>query len=122
MIYDIVISPAATRDHGVLLAQDDHSPIHDFQVVSFDTFGVPQPLLPGLGNLPLYFDDDGFYSVNGPLGLRAHPPCAVVTPVNHDANSTIGAFMISDKKPSISPNLPQNHLNDNAVNRFVISL
>ena len=101
--------------------QHDHKPVHDFSLVSFDTFGVPQPLPPGIGNLPLYSDNDGFHSVNGPLDLTAHPPCAVVAPVNPDTNPMIDAFISSpdDKNPSISPNLHQHHLNNDAVMRFV---
>lgn len=84
---------------------------------------MPQPLPPGLGNLPLYLNEDGFYSVNGPLDLRARPPCAGVTPANHDSDSTIGTMIISapdNKKASISPD--QRQLNDGAVGRFVPSL
>lgn len=120
-----MISSPAAQDLYAPHAQPDHRLEHDFRLVSFDAFGIQQLLPPGLGNLPLYFDDDGFHSVNGPLDLTANSPCAVVTPVNHDANFTTGALIISspnNKKPSISPNLHQRHLNDDAVSRFVISL
>ncbi|PUU74676.1 hypothetical protein B9Z19DRAFT_1068029 [Tuber borchii] len=118
LIMNRVPSTSPIRDGCPPLRQHDHRLGQDFRLVSFDTFGVPQPLPLGLGNLPLYLDDDGFHSVNGPLDLTAHASCTLATPVNHDVNPTIGAFVISgpdDKKPSISPDLPQYQLNADAV-------
>ncbi|KAG0133640.1 hypothetical protein HOY82DRAFT_625992 [Tuber indicum] len=54
----------------------------EFRLVSFDKLGEPQPLPAALGDLPLYDDGNGFYSVNGPLNFTIIPPCAAVAPTN----------------------------------------
>ncbi|KAG0637826.1 hypothetical protein HOY80DRAFT_970795, partial [Tuber brumale] len=66
---------------GTLLAP------YEFRLVSFDESGKPRPLPPGLGNLPLFLDDDGFHSVNGPLNLTVLFPSVAIAPVNR-GNST----------------------------------
>jgi len=65
----------------------------EFSLVSFDQSGFPLPLPPALGDLPLYPDDDGFFSVNGPLDLAVFYPPTVLAPVNHDNHSTISRFI-----------------------------
>ena len=91
--------------------------LREFSLVSFDILGSPQPLPPGLGDLPLYPDNDGFRSVNGPRDFTAPPLCSAVAPVSHDSTSMIEASVTvisgpSDKKPSISANYSQSFLDD----------
>ena len=63
--------------------------LHEFSQVSFDKFGYPQPLPPGLGGLQLYPDNDGFFSVNGPLDLTVLSPHAAPALVNTDSHFSI---------------------------------
>ncbi|CUS14001.1 unnamed protein product, partial [Tuber aestivum] len=46
-------------------------------------FGTPQSLPRKLGDLPLYPDDNGFHSVNGPLDLTIISPHTTAPPVNN---------------------------------------
>lgn len=55
--------------------------LHEFSLVSFDQSGYPQPIPPGLAELPLYPDNHGFYSVNGPLDLTGLAPRIVYYPL-----------------------------------------
>ena len=61
----------------------------EFSLVSYDATGKPQPLPPTLGNLPLYPDKDGFFSINGPLDLSTSSPCPILAPVNNDNHAMI---------------------------------
>ena len=79
----------------------------EFRLVSF-ALGAPQPLPLGLGDLPLYLDNDGFHSVNGPRDFAALPLCSPVTPVSHTGSAMIEASVtvissLCDKKPCICP-------------------
>jgi len=67
----------------------------EFSLVSFDQSGFPLPLPPALGDLPLYLEEDGFFSVNGSLDLAVFYPrtVPVLAPVNHDNHSTISRFI-----------------------------
>ena len=82
-----------------------------FSLVSFDEFGNLEPLPTGLGNLPLYPDHDGFFSVNGPLDLTVLCGTAV-TPVNHGTN--IPGFF--GENTQVAPDHCQ-YMNDNAISR-----
>lgn len=64
-----------------------------FSLVAFDDFGNPQPLPPGLGNLPLYPDNDGTFSVNGSLGLTAFFSHEALALINSDHDSLIGPLI-----------------------------
>ncbi|RPB00412.1 hypothetical protein L873DRAFT_1843026, partial [Choiromyces venosus 120613-1] len=50
-----------------------HSAPGSFELVSFNATGAAQPLPKELGPLPLYRQDDGFYSVLGPSLSHAAP-------------------------------------------------
>ena len=54
---------------------------HELNLVSFDKPGYPQLLLQELGDLPLYLDNDGFFSVNGLLGFTVFSPRTELAPV-----------------------------------------
>ena len=100
-------------------------PLADYELalVSFDEFGYPEPLPPILGALPLYPDNDGFFSVNGPLDLIVFFPRTALTPVNHDNHSTIRP-LISDipgtpgQNSHITPDHHEHYLNGKAISRF----
>ena len=99
-------------------------PLPEFSLVSFDALGSPQPLPPGLGDLPLYLDNDGYCSVNGPRDFTALPLCSAIDPDSHDGSSMIKPSVtvisgLSDKKPSISASPSQPCLNDDAISRSV---
>ncbi|KAG0637820.1 hypothetical protein HOY80DRAFT_1002307 [Tuber brumale] len=91
--------------------------------VSLDMSGKPQPLPAGLGNMPLYNDGDGFYSVNGPLNLTILS-CPAVPPTSRDNRSTIRPSVgdlssFPGENRRISPSRPQHCLNNDATSRFV---
>ncbi|KAG0637821.1 hypothetical protein HOY80DRAFT_1081872 [Tuber brumale] len=94
---------------------------HEFRLVSFDKLGEPQPLPVGLGNLPLYYDGNGFYSVNGPLNLNAISPRIAIAPPNRDSPPTIRPLAadisgLPSQNPYVSPAHGQNGLNNDAIN------
>jgi len=62
--------------------------LEQFHLVSANAAGVTHPLPAELGPLPLYLDDDGFYSVLG-------PPLYHGTPVNQVSGSTNDALAYS---------------------------
>lgn len=100
--------------------------LYGFSQVSFDKFGHPQPLPPGLGDLPLYPDNDGFFSVNGPLDLTVFSPHAAPALVNTDNHSSILPLItsipgFSGENPKIIPNNDSHYLDGNAIGRFVPS-
>jgi len=94
---------------------------HAFSLVSSDKFGNPLPLPTGLGNLPLYLDHDGFYSVNGPHDLTVNPPYAELAPANHDNHFMIYPLLtdspgFSGENAEVIPDHRQ-YRNDNAISR-----
>jgi len=98
----------------------------EFSLVSFDKSGYPQPLPPGLGDLPLYSDDDGFFSVNGPLDVGVFSPHIKFAPVNHGNHSTIPSSItsitgITGECSHIAPDGHPCLSNDDAISRFVTS-
>ena len=97
----------------------------EFSLVSFDGSGYPQPLPPTLGDLPLYPDDDGFFSVNGPLDLSAFSRTPLA-PVNKDNHSAIPLITDTPGFPcensDITPDGHQCYLNDDAIGGYVTSL
>ena len=94
----------------------------EFTLVSFDKFGYPEPLPPILDVLPLYPDDDGFFSVNGPLDLTAFSPRTALAPVNHDNHSMIRPLISGipgtpGENSHITPDHHQHYLNE-VISRF----
>ncbi|KAG0640955.1 hypothetical protein HOY80DRAFT_999730 [Tuber brumale] len=61
------------------IQRHQHDPLPCIQLVSVDAAGVACPLPAELGPLPLYQDDDDFYSVLG-------PPLSHTTPGGDEAN------------------------------------
>ena len=108
----------AINDTGIL------PPPYDFSLVSFDKFGNLDPLPAGLGDLPLYLNHDGFFSVNRPLDLTVPSPTAV-TSVNHDSHPAIQPLI--SNIPAFSGENPQvvtghyQYMNDGATNRSAAS-
>ena len=99
---------------------------NEFSLVPFDGSGYPQPLPPTLGDLPLYPDDDGFFSVNGPLDLTAFSRTPLA-PVNQDNHSAICPLItdtpgFSCENSDITPGRHQCYLNDDAIGGYVTSL
>ncbi|PUU74672.1 hypothetical protein B9Z19DRAFT_1110521, partial [Tuber borchii] len=108
---DHVVEPSRIGAAGTTRA------LQEFKLVSFDTFGAPQPLPPGLGDLPLYLDNDGFRSVNGPRDFAALPLCSAVAPLSHDCSAMIetSATVISGltgKNLCISSSHTKSYLDD----------
>jgi len=68
---------SVSNGQGAVLA------LGELSLVSTSESGGPEPLPAGLGEMPLYLEDDDFHSVNGPLDLTTLPPYAAVAPVNH---------------------------------------
>ena len=100
--------------------------LHEFTLVSFDKFGYPLPLPPGLDDLPLYPHDDGFFSVNGPLGLRSFYANLALTPVNGANRSIIHPLITNIPGPvdEKSPSTPDYHLryyNNDTISRLATS-
>ena len=99
---------------------------HEFALISFDKFGNPQPLPLGLDDLPLYPHDDGYFSVNGPLGLRSFYANLALTPVNGANHSIIHPLITNIPGPlnEKSPSIPDHHLryyNDDTISRLATS-
>jgi len=97
---------------------------HHFSLLSFDKFGNLEPLPAGLGDLPLYLDHDGFFSVNGPLDLTV-PSRTAVTLVDHDSHPAVRPLItnipgFSREKPQIAPDYCQ-PINDDAISRSATS-
>lgn len=97
----------------------------EFTLVTFDNFGYRQPLPQGLGNLPLYPDQDGIFSVNGPLDLTVSSSHETRAPVNCDNQSTICPLStsipgFSGQNLQVTPNRHLHHLYDN-ISRLVPS-
>lgn len=95
----------------------------DLTLVSFDKFGYPEPLPPILGALPLYPDEDGFFSVSGPLSLAAFSARTALAPVNHDNHSMIRPLVghlpgTPGENSHITPDHYQHYLNDDVISRF----
>jgi len=82
----VTASPAAVE--LVISRTSTLPPPQVFRLISYDKLGYPQPLPGGLGVLPLYLDQDGFCSINGPLDFTFFPRIAV-TPVTHYNHSAI---------------------------------
>ncbi|KAG0640953.1 hypothetical protein HOY80DRAFT_1135608 [Tuber brumale] len=61
------------------IQRHQHNPLPCIQLVLVDAAGVACPLPAELGSLPLYQDDDGFFSVLG-------PPLSHTTPGGDEAN------------------------------------
>ena len=98
----------------------------EFSLVSYDATGKPQPLPPTLGNLPLYPDRDGFFSINGPLDLSASSPCLILAPVNNDNHAMIQPAITNIPHFDDDPlheiqNRYQFRSNNDAIYRFVTS-
>jgi len=95
----------------------------EFTLVSFDKFGYSQPLPPILSALPLYQEDDGFFSVNGPLDLTVFSPRTALAPVGHDNHSMIRPLIgdipgTDGENVHIAPDHHQHYLNDGVISRF----
>lgn len=90
--------------------------LHEFDLVSFDQSGYPQPIPPGLAELPLYPDNHGFYSVTGPLdlpGLSAHTgyyPRAKEDGCRRDG-SDVEVAPFSSETRHTAPHRPSNYWN-----------
>ena len=98
----------------------------EFSLVSYDATGKPQPLPRRLGDLPLYPDRDGFFSINGPLDLSASSPCPIIAPVNNDNHAMIQPSIINIPHFDDGPlhelqNRYQFCTNSDAIYRFVTS-
>ncbi|KAG0637819.1 hypothetical protein HOY80DRAFT_1023538 [Tuber brumale] len=81
---------------------------HELRLVSFDKFGKPQPTPAELGDLPLYLDEDGYYSVNA------------VAPADPGSNSTIQPLIndisgFSCGSLRISPSHPHHYLGNDTT-------
>ncbi|CUS13999.1 unnamed protein product, partial [Tuber aestivum] len=95
----------------------------EISLVSFGEFGTPRPLPTGLGSQPLFPDDNGFFSVNGPLDLTTLTSGTAVAPPNRDGHSTIHPLItdlssFSGQNPRATPSRRQslnNDLNDDVV-------
>ena len=103
--------------------------LHEFSLVAFDNFGNPQPLPPGLGNLPLYPNNDGTFSVNGQLDLTAFFPHEAPAQIESDHHSAIGllitgigGFSCESPHSTSTADCISHYSNDDAITRFVISL
>ena len=99
----------------------------EFSLISFDKSGYRQPLPPGLGDLPLYLDDDGYFSVNGSMDFRLVSPHTALTPVSHDNESTFCPLTtdipgFSGENPDITPDPHVGHLNADTISKLVTSL
>ena len=97
---------------------------HEFSLVSFDKFGLPLPIPPGLGDLPLYPDTHGFYSVNGSrelTGLSDRTVCAP-PPLDEDRfrmdELGVDIAKFSSENRNMACNLPSYNLNHDAISRF----
>ena len=90
--------------------------LDEFSLVSFDQSGYPQPIPPGLAELPLYRDSHGFYSVNGPLDLTGLSPYTVYyPPAKEDGSwkdgSDVEMAPFSSDTRHTTPHYPSNYLN-----------
>jgi len=95
---------------------------HHFSLVSFDKFGNLEPLPAGLGDLPLYLDYDGFFSVNGPLDLLSR---TALTSVDHDNHPGIQPLItnipgFTRENPQVAPDHCQ-RMNDGGTSRSATS-
>ena len=96
----------------------------EFRLISFDKLGNRTPLPLGLGDLPLYLDDDGYFSVNGPLDLTVFSPHLSIVSINYDNHSSIYPFIadppgFSGEHTCVSPDRRQLN-NDNFIRRFLL--
>ncbi|PUU74673.1 hypothetical protein B9Z19DRAFT_1068026 [Tuber borchii] len=64
----------ATPVKPVIAGANTPFALDEFSLVSFDQLGYPRPLPAGLADLPLYPDNHGLSSVNGPLDLTGLSP------------------------------------------------
>ena len=95
------------------------------ELVSFDRFGNLQPLPAGLSSLPLYLDDDGFFSVNGLLDLTISSPVLAASPATGDNHLAIHPLIANilgfpDENQRVAPHDHQ-YLNNDTTRRFVTS-
>ncbi|PUU74668.1 hypothetical protein B9Z19DRAFT_1110520, partial [Tuber borchii] len=94
--------------------------LQEFSLISFDNSGYRQPLPPGLGDLPLYPDDDGYFSINGSLDSTDFSPQTTLASISHDNQSTFNP-MITDilgfpaESPHVTPDPHSAHLNADTV-------
>ena len=102
--------------------------LHELSLVAFDNFGCPQPLPPGLGNLPLYPDYDGTFSVNGRLDLAVSSPHEALAPITGDHHAVIHPlipgiprFSCANPHSTCTPDRDSHYSNHDAITRFVIS-
>ena len=98
----------------------------EFGLVSFDKFEYPQLLPSGLGDLPLYPDRDGFFSVNGSLDLPVFSSHESLTPADNDNYSTLHPLItdipgFSGESPQRTPDCHSRDLNDQAITMLVTS-
>ena len=99
----------------------------EFNLVAFDNFGCPEPLPPGLGNLPLSPDNDGTFSVNGPLDFTAFFPHEAPAHINSHysviGSSTTGIAGFSCESPhsTSTADCVSQYTNDDAITRLVTS-
>ncbi|PUU80018.1 hypothetical protein B9Z19DRAFT_1192157 [Tuber borchii] len=96
--------------------------LYEFSLISFDQSGCRQPLPPGLGNLPLYLDHDGYFSVNGSLDLTVFSLHTTLARVSYYNESTF-CFLVTDissfsvENPHVTPNPNSDHLDTNTISR-----
>lgn len=96
----------------------------EFRLISFDKLGNRTPLPLGLGDLPLYLDDDGYFSVNGPRDLAVFSSHPTIVPINHDNHSSIYPVVanpsgFSSENTRVSPDRRQFN-NDDFISRFLL--
>ncbi|RPA96750.1 hypothetical protein L873DRAFT_1193291 [Choiromyces venosus 120613-1] len=88
--------------------------ISDWGILFPNDFGMMKPQPSGPENLPLYPDDDGFYSVNGPAFHASHSKHPTTHPPGNQVSNS------ADQTPHISSNLRQNSFHSaNAVGELV---
>ena len=102
------------------------SPPHtlpEFSLISFDKSGNREPLPPGLGNLPLYLEDEGYFSVNGALDFTLFSPHTALAPVSYDIQPTIHPMInniphFSCESQHIAPDRHPYYLNDDTISWY----
>ena len=97
--------------------------LQEFSLISFDKFGYRQPLPPGLADLPLYLDDDGYFSVNGSLDFTHFSPHTALAPISDDSHFTIRRLItdvpdFSGENPHVTPAPHSGRLDADPISRL----
>ena len=100
--------------------------LQEFSLISFDKSGNRQLLPPGLGDLPLYVDDDGYSSVTGSIEFTLLSPHTALAAVSHDNQSTFHPLItdipgFSGENPQGTPDPNLGYLNVDTISRLVTS-